>query len=168
MFICALAKNNLLSLLQRDHRGVAPADCWNWGKLGLMEYKWKGSFLGWARRNGTRDFYPALAAIVSSEQYFIFLTGHTMSFYVAPSPSNLVRQSCRVACLLICVSGWLIVFCKADGGGVGEESNPDPDVVVQSLIYSATFLPSVLHIPSKFLIRPFLFSLILRELCFFV
>ncbi len=26
---------------------VAPADCWNWGKWGLKEYKWKGSFLGW-------------------------------------------------------------------------------------------------------------------------
>ncbi len=26
--------------------GLAPADCWNWGKWGLKEYKWKGSFLG--------------------------------------------------------------------------------------------------------------------------
>ncbi len=31
---------------QRDQRGV-PADCWNLGKWGLMEYKWRGSFLGW-------------------------------------------------------------------------------------------------------------------------
>ncbi len=32
---------------QRDQRGVAPADCWNWGKWGLLENIWKGSFLGW-------------------------------------------------------------------------------------------------------------------------
>ncbi len=32
---------------QRDYIGVAPADSWNWGKWGLKEYKWKGSFLGW-------------------------------------------------------------------------------------------------------------------------
>ncbi len=30
---------------QRDQREVAPADCCNWGEWGLLEYKWKGSFL---------------------------------------------------------------------------------------------------------------------------
>ncbi len=32
---------------RRAQRGVAPAECWNWGKWGLTEYKWKGYFLGW-------------------------------------------------------------------------------------------------------------------------
>ncbi len=32
---------------QRDQRGVAHADCWNWGIWGFKVYKWKGHFLGW-------------------------------------------------------------------------------------------------------------------------
>ncbi len=32
---------------QRDQRGVANADCRNRCKWGLLEYKWKWSFLGW-------------------------------------------------------------------------------------------------------------------------
>ncbi len=81
---------------------VAPADCWNWGKRGLMEYKWKGSFLGWfvgLGRAGTLDFYPALAALVSPVQNICFLTS---SLYLSPSHTNLDRQSCRVASLLVC------------------------------------------------------------------
>jgi hypothetical protein len=47
-----------------------------------------------------------------------------MSFYVAPSPSNLVRQSCLPGRLSFNMRLWLtIVFWKAEGGVVREESN---------------------------------------------
>ncbi len=63
---------------QRDQRGVALADSWNWDEWWLKEYKWKGSFLGWFVGLVLRysDFYPALAALVSPEQYTFFLTVH--------------------------------------------------------------------------------------------
>ncbi len=52
---------------------------WNWGKWGLMEYKWKGSpsmvgslgLLSWYKR-----FCPALAALVGQAQKKNFLTAH--------------------------------------------------------------------------------------------
>jgi hypothetical protein len=47
----------------------------------------------WARRTGRRDFYPALAALVSHAQN-IFSSPHTFSLYVSPTPSNPGRQSC--------------------------------------------------------------------------
>jgi hypothetical protein len=44
----------------------------------------------WARRAGTRDFYPALAALVSPVQNIFFLTVHCcISIYVSSSPSKL-------------------------------------------------------------------------------
>ncbi len=50
------------------------------------EEKWKGSFLGWSfwvRHVGTRDFYPALAALVSPVQFFFFFfTVHFFNFCV--------------------------------------------------------------------------------------
>ncbi len=63
----------------------------------------------WACRAGTRDFCPASAALVSPVQN-IFSSPCTTSIHLSPSPSKLDRQSCCVACLLICVSestsGW--------------------------------------------------------------
>jgi hypothetical protein len=53
----------------------------------------------WAGRAGTRDCYPALTALVGIVQNMFFLS--------VPSPSNLGvggRQSCRAACLRICIS----------------------------------------------------------------
>jgi hypothetical protein len=58
----------------------------------------------WARHAGTRDFSPALVALVSPVQN-IFSSQYTILIYVSPSPSNLGMQSCRGACLLMCVSG---------------------------------------------------------------
>jgi hypothetical protein len=52
----------------------------------------------WTRRTGTRDFYPALAALVSPAQTSFFLTVYYFNF-VSPSPSNLGRKSCTAACL---------------------------------------------------------------------
>jgi hypothetical protein len=39
----------------------------------------------WARLAGTRDFYPALAALVSTVQHIFSLTFHYFNFYVFPS-----------------------------------------------------------------------------------
>jgi hypothetical protein len=54
----------------------------------------------WARRAGTRDFYPALAALVGPVQNIFFPHRALQYFiYVSPSHSNLARQTCRAACL---------------------------------------------------------------------
>jgi hypothetical protein len=50
-----------------------------------------------ARRAGTIDFCPALNIFFPNPTLF--------HFALSPPPSKLDRQSCRVACLLICVSG---------------------------------------------------------------
>jgi hypothetical protein len=59
----------------------------------------------WARRAVRRDFYSALVALVSPVQN-IFFPLRTIFHFMCPRRlcSNLGRQSCRVACLLICVS----------------------------------------------------------------
>jgi hypothetical protein len=54
-------------------------------------------FIRWARRAGTRDFYPAYAAQVSPVEN-IFPHRTLFQFMCPPSPSNLGRQSCWVAC----------------------------------------------------------------------
>ncbi len=58
----------------------------------------------WARRAGTRYVCPALAALVGHIQNTFFSSPYTISIHLSPSPSKLSRQSCRVTCLLICVS----------------------------------------------------------------
>ncbi len=43
----------------------------------LSTYEWGPSRVGlWARRAGTRDFFPALAALENPVQNIIFLTVH--------------------------------------------------------------------------------------------
>jgi hypothetical protein len=98
-----------------DQRGVVPADCWNWGKWGLMEYQWRGPswLVRWTRRAGTRDFYPALAALVAAHAgQNSFPSADTISINMFPSPSNLGRQSCRAAYLWICVFDATYMFKK--------------------------------------------------------
>ncbi len=59
----------------------------------------------WARHYGKRDFYPALAALVSPVQN-IFSSPYTFSIYVFTSPSHLGRQSCRAELSLnVCLWG---------------------------------------------------------------
>ncbi len=54
-------------------------------------------------RAGTTDFCSALAALVGPVQNFCpHLTPFQIPLY--PSPINLGRQPCWVACLLVCVS----------------------------------------------------------------
>jgi hypothetical protein len=54
---------------------------------------------------GTRDFCSALAALVSPVQN-IFSSPYDVSIPLFLSPSKLGGQSCCVACLLVCISGW--------------------------------------------------------------
>jgi hypothetical protein len=69
--------------------------------MGTQRVHLTEKFLGlvrWARQGGTRDFCPALAAIVSPVQNFFFLTGHFFSGLVPIAGTD--RQSVRVTCLL--------------------------------------------------------------------
>ncbi len=52
------------------------------------------------------------SALVGPEQ-IIFVSPYTISIHLTPSPSKLGRQSCRVAGLLICVSGLHTGFITA-------------------------------------------------------
>ncbi len=91
---------------KRDQRGVAPADCWNWGEWELKDYNRKGTFLGWF-----------VGLVVPMQETFILpwllwsaqfknnSSPDTISIYVSPSPCNLGRQSCRAAFLWMCVYG---------------------------------------------------------------
>ncbi len=54
---------------------------------------------------GTRDFCPALAALVFLVQNIFFLTAHYFNSFVPISPSKLGRQPCWIACLIVCVPG---------------------------------------------------------------
>jgi hypothetical protein len=57
----------------------------------------------WSCRAGTRDFCPALAALVDPI-WNIFSSPYTISIRLSPSPSKLGRQSCWVSCLIQYVS----------------------------------------------------------------
>jgi hypothetical protein len=57
-----------------------------------------------ACRAGTRAFISALTAVVGPMHNIFFLALYYFNSFVPP-PSKLGRQSCRVACLLVCVSG---------------------------------------------------------------
>jgi hypothetical protein len=72
----------------------------------------------WAHRAGTRDFGPALAALVGPGQN-IFSSPYTISFYLSPSPSKLGRHLCLVAFLFLCVPGIQSVGGKGGGGCLG-------------------------------------------------
>jgi hypothetical protein len=68
--------------------------------------------LGSARHAGTRNFCSALAALVGLVQNFgpvkfSFSSPYmyTISLHLSPSPSKLGGQWCRIACLILSVSG---------------------------------------------------------------
>ncbi len=102
----------LVGQAQRDQRGVASADCWNWGEWGHTIYKCKGSFLGgFVGLSVPVQETFILPLLLWSAQYKIFFSSpYTISIYVSPSPSNLGRQPCRAACLWMCVSGQARVY----------------------------------------------------------
>jgi hypothetical protein len=74
--------------------------------MGTQRVQMKGVFpwlVRWTRHTGTRDFWPALADLVSPVQN-TFSSPYTISVHLSPSPSQLGRQSCLVASLFVCVS----------------------------------------------------------------
>ncbi len=75
----------LVGQVQRDQRGVAPADCWNWGEWGLTGYKWKRSFLG----GFVGLIVPVqetviLPWLIWSAQYKIFFPHRTLFQFMCP------------------------------------------------------------------------------------
>jgi hypothetical protein len=52
-----------------------------------------------------------------STKYFFFLTAHCFTSFVHIGSSKLGRQSCRIACLLICVSGAGILLGEEEESG---------------------------------------------------
>ncbi len=114
--------NQMIST-QGDQRGMSPADCWIWW-MGAQRVQIKvvlPCLVHWALRAGTRDFYPALAALIGPVQN-IFASAYTFSIYVPPSPSNLGRQPCMAAYLCLCVSvSTCLRGAWGGGGGVGIE-----------------------------------------------
>ncbi len=91
---------------------MAPVDCWNWVKGGRMEYKWKRSSLVSSMGSLCRykRFYPCLSCSSQPSTKYFFPHLTTFSLYVSQSPSNLGRQACRVAYLLLCISGPPFVY----------------------------------------------------------
>ncbi len=85
--------------LERPERG-GPADCW--GKRGFKEYKWNRSFLYWfvGLFVLVQEFLSCL--FICSSQPCIISSPYTI--HLSPSPCKMGRRSCRVACLLKCVS----------------------------------------------------------------
>ena len=78
------------------------------GTRGVHMMIWKGSFTGWF----VGFVLPSkrlLSCLGCSSRpitkYYLFSSPHTISLHLSPSPSKLGRQSCRVACLLIYISG---------------------------------------------------------------
>jgi hypothetical protein len=81
-------------LCQRDQRRVGP--CWRlkMGWMGTQREQMKGALswlvrlARWAPRAGTRDFYPALAALVSPAQNIIFLAVYYFNLCVPHHPAT--------------------------------------------------------------------------------
>ncbi len=103
----------------RDTREGWPllsADCWKWGEWRLKEYKWKGSFLGLVSLGSSCQYKRLLSCLGCSGQpsakHFFLTVHYRISSYVSPSLSNLVRQSCRAACLWMCVSATHLIHLK--------------------------------------------------------
>ncbi len=69
-------------LIQRDQRWVAPADCWNWRKWGLMEYNERGpSFVGLLGSSILSSILPWLLSVSPVKNSF-FLTAHFFNLCV--------------------------------------------------------------------------------------
>ncbi len=114
---------------KRDKREVAPADCWNWGKWGTRGVHMEGgpSLVGLLLNVPVQDIFvlPARVSPVQNQGRLerggsCWLSNqsspHTISIQWFPSPSKLVRQSCRVAYLLICV--YVYMYNQRDKRGV--------------------------------------------------
>ncbi len=91
--------------LTREH-GSGP--CWllklrQMGTYGVQMKRVLPWLVRWARRAGTRDFYP-MAWLLYSQPSTKYCFPHLHTFYCM-CPHRPCLVSCRVACLFICVSG---------------------------------------------------------------
>jgi hypothetical protein len=68
-----------------------------------------------ARRAGTRGFCTALAALVSPVQN-IFPPSHIFFSLFVPIAQQPGGQSCRVACILKCVSAYILEYSNCKRG----------------------------------------------------
>ncbi len=62
----------IFSFIHAHLRTRDTRDCWNWGEWGLKEYKWKGSFLGWACRAGYKRFLSGLGSSSRPSAKYLF------------------------------------------------------------------------------------------------
>ncbi len=67
---------------RETREGVAPAACWNWGELGLKEYKWKRSFLGWFVGLVVPEQEISVQAWLLSPQYKMFFSTRAQNGFV--------------------------------------------------------------------------------------
>ncbi len=95
---------------ERPERGVAPADCWNWGERGLKKYKRKG--LSLVGSLGSPCRYKRPGSSVSPVQIIYFLTVHYFNLCVpiAQQYGHAVVQG-RLS-LNVCPVLYSLFFCK--------------------------------------------------------
>jgi hypothetical protein len=93
-----------------EQRGLAPADCWNWGKWGHKEYKWKWSFLGWfvGLVVSIQEIFVLQYLGCSSRpvQTIIFLTEIYFSSFVPIAQQSGQASALGLLYVIVRVSGW--------------------------------------------------------------
>ncbi len=110
-------KLQLCSFTQRDYRE-------EWPLLTMLKLRWMGTQRGqmigvlpwlirWARRAGTIDFSPALAALISPVQNIIFLTVH---FFTLVPIAQQPRQAAVLVRLSLCL--WTRQMCVLFGSQI--------------------------------------------------
>ncbi len=100
----------VLSRETGDWRGVAwPLLTVKRRQMGLKEYKWKGSFLGWfiGLVVPLQEIFILPWLLLSVLYKIFFSSPYTIFTHLSPSSSNPCRQLC---CILICVSGSIQLF----------------------------------------------------------
>jgi hypothetical protein len=98
----------MLHCPERLERG-GPCRLLHLWQMGTHKIKMKEvlpSLVRWALYAGTSDFCPALVALVGPVQNIFFLTVHYDNLFVPIAQQP--RQSCRIACLLMCVSDFAL------------------------------------------------------------
>ncbi len=90
---------------------IISSTCWR-NPCTVKEYLWKVStvhpwLVHWVLCACTRDFFPALAAlvglVVQNTNYFCS-SPYTVLLHLSPAPSKLGRQSCYVTCVSVTCS----------------------------------------------------------------
>ncbi len=105
-----LLYKNLRFDLTSPERLERGGPCWNWEEWGFEEYKWKGSVLypwlvRWVCYAGTRDSWPALAALGGPVQKYFF-SHRTLFYFLCPHrPASWAGGRAGLPVSYFCVSG---------------------------------------------------------------